>query len=424
MGLRGLQPAQLQHVVQKAQQLGAGRLDPLQVLYQLLFIVQMPPGQGGEAHHGVQRRAHVVGDIGQEGVPGVSRLLRLVQGLLQDGGALPLPADLLVHRPAAEHNLGHALVGADVDNEGLYVLQLSLAEDPIVDMIGFTFFQRLPDVGRGNLLAEALPVLRADPAVRVLVGEAGEGPDLQIAAKAEPVPGADPVGLDDVRLQIGVEHRLVVRAEALDQLQPADQLVVHLLQELQVLLRLLLKLFLQKSGPLGGPAAVALRGVGQEDVKHAPQAPRLDEVAEVLRPADGPVLPDNAVLHIVQVEAVLGNLLLDALFHLFQVIGVDHALEGAAGVLQELLLRSAAVNLVQRPVDIEDLPVLVPVNEKAAGHLVGKALNLPGGQALPVPEVPAGGKQIFNQARIFKHGAASLSGISLYHTTFSRVCHV
>ena len=390
MNLTGLQPAQLQHVIQKAHQLGAGRLDPLQVFFQPFGLLQMSFCQGREAYDGVHGCAHIVGNIGQEGIPGISCQLRLGQGLLQNGGTLPLPADLLIHGPAGEHNLRRLLVGADVDNKGLHVFWVSLAENAVIDMIGFLLFQGLPNIGRTYLPAETLPVLWVDPAVGIALGKAGKGPDLQIPAKLKTLPAADPVGLNDIRRQVRVKHRLIIRTEALDQLQPPDQLVVHLLQEIQGLIRLLLelplllKLLLQNSSPLRDPAAVTLRDIRQEDIERTSQLLRLNEVAEILHPADGPVPPGDAVLHIIQVEAVLGDLLPDAVLHILRVLGMNHALEGSAGQGPELLLRLAAEHLEDGAVDVEDPAVVVPVDEEAPGHLVGEVLDLPGGETLPV----------------------------------------
>ncbi len=96
---------------------------------------------------------------------------------------------------------------------------------------------------------------------------------------------------------------------------------------------------------------------------------------------------------------------------------MDKTLKSPAGEVPKRLLRVTSENLKDSAVDVENLPVVVPVDEKTAGHLVGKALDLPGGEAFPALEVPAGGKQVFNQAVVFNHGGrASFPSFSLsYH---------
>ena len=212
-----------------------------------------------------------------------------------------------------------------------------------------------------------------------------------------------------------MEHRLVVCAESLDQLQPADQLVVHLLQEFHGLVRLLLELpfllelLLQNGGPLGHALVAALRDVGQEDVKHAPQPLSLNVVAEILHPAGGPVPPENAVLHIVQVEAAVRDLFRNAPLHSLPVLGTDQPLEGAPGEGPELRHVPAAEDLEKGLIGVQDLPGGVLIDEEAAGHLVREALNLLGGGVFPVLEAPAGIQKILDQAMVFDHAERPLS---------------
>ena len=71
---------------------------------------------------------------------------------------------------------------------------------------------------------------------------------------------------------------------------------------------------------------------------------------------------------------------------------MHETLEGSAGKLPKFLLRLTAKCAQDGAVQVENLSVVIPVYEKAAGHLIGKTLDLPGGQAFPVPKIPAAGQ--------------------------------
>ena len=107
-------------------------------------------------------------------------------------------------------------------------------------------------------------------------------------------------------------------------------------------------------------------------------------MSEILHPADGTILPDNAVFHIVQIKAVLLDLLPDAGLHVLYVPRVNHAQERSSGEVLKLLFRLTAEHLEDGPVGVEHLTVVVPIDKKSPGHLIGKPFNLPGGEALPV----------------------------------------
>ena len=50
----------------------------------------------------------------------------------------------------------------------------------------------------------------------------------------------------------------------------------------------------------------------------------------IFNPADGAVLSDDAVFHVIQVILAVGDLFPDTLFHLVQVVGMHDALKGVA----------------------------------------------------------------------------------------------
>ena len=94
-------------------------------------------------------------------------------------------------------------------------------------------------------------------------------------------------------------------------------------------------------------------------------------MAVVLNPPDGPVPPDNPVLHVIQVVLAEGDLLPDALLHLLQVLGVDHPPEGVARMGAEFRHGVALEHAEQCLVCVNDLLALRGVvDEKAPRHLV------------------------------------------------------
>ena len=89
----------------------------------------------------------------------------------------------------------------------------------------------------------------------------------------------------------------------------------------------------------------------------------------VLDPADLTVPAHNAVFHIVKICFVGDNLLVDALFHLPDILRVDQPGEGIAGIPLKFLQIITAVHPDQRPVGVNQ--PLVPVgtvDKKPAGH--------------------------------------------------------
>ena len=102
----------------------------------------------------------------------------------------------------------------------------------------------------------------------------------------------------------------------------------------------------QADDPLLIQASKGLFGdIGEKDVKDVPIGAGVDEVAVVLDPAEFPILTDDAVIHPVQVPALLHDLLPDALRHPFPVLGIDQALESTAGIGPKILFILAAVHL-------------------------------------------------------------------------------
>ena len=238
---------------------------------------------------------------------------------------------------------------------------------------------------RGRLLQKELPVLRVDPDADVPGEEAAAalGPDALLRNRLRP--GAHAVGQELVPVQIGVEDGLVVDAEPLDDLQAAQVLLVDEGALLVVLLdeglELLLvpALLLDEGGPLVLPALPLLRGVPQEDIEDAAGGGALDEVTVVLNPPDGAVLAHDPVFHVIQIVLAGGDLLPDALLHLLQVLGVDHAPEGVPRQLPELRHILALKDPQQPAVGVDNpLPLLRAVDEEPAGHLVHELNQIAG----------------------------------------------
>ena len=191
---------------------------------------------------------------------------------------------------------------------------------------------------------------------------------------------------------------------------------------------------MDQQGPLGEQLLLLLRGVRQEYVEHAPHGLGVHIVPVILDPADGPVPPDDAVLHIVQVVPAGGHLVQDALFHRLQVLRKDQAPEGAPGHFPELRHVGALEDAQQAPVGVQDLLFAVrAVDQEAAGHFVHEIYDLTGrlqglsvqaGECLRRPrlsqlaERQAAGPQAVQKRQnmidqgpsLFLHNASSLRG--------------
>ena len=81
-GLAGLYLADVQDIVNQAQQMLAGGGDFLGVLHHTLRIVHVPGQQGGKAHDGVHGGADVMAHVGEEGALCPVGLLGDAEGLL------------------------------------------------------------------------------------------------------------------------------------------------------------------------------------------------------------------------------------------------------------------------------------------------------------------------------------------------------
>ena len=74
-------------------------------------------------------------------------------------------------------------------------------------------------------------------------------------------------------------------------------------------------------------------GVFHKDIKEVAVTVGMNKMSIVLNPPDGPVLPYNAVFHLVQIVAVCKNLLFDAPLGFFYVLWVNQPMKRITGVL-------------------------------------------------------------------------------------------
>ena len=215
-----------QQLVDHVQQLAAGSLHPVQVVRRLLGAAQVQLGQGGEAEDGMERGAHVVGHVGQEGIFAVDGQVGLGQRLRQQGLLFHLLLDLLVHPAVAHHHLADPLLVAHVHHPQLDVLQLLPHEHPVVEVIGPAGLQLFLHVVRGGGPEHQVPVLWVDPHGHIALGIAGIGPVRHLVIEQRGGAHAQPIGDDLVPVQVHIADRLVVDAQSLDDLQLPQVLLV------------------------------------------------------------------------------------------------------------------------------------------------------------------------------------------------------
>ena len=118
------------------------------------------------------------------------------------------------------------------------------------------------------------------------------------------------------------------------------------------------------------------RNVGNKDVIDAAVGLGLRIVTVVVNPADGAVLPDDAVFHIVDVVLARRHLFFDGLLDHPVIVRVQHAPEGVPGQRLELLQVPAAEDVKGGAVGVQQLLGLrSPVDKETAGHVPADLLH-------------------------------------------------
>ena len=97
----------------------------------------------------------------------------------------------------------------------------------------------------------------------------------------------------------------------------------------------------------------------------------------ILDTADGAVLTDNAVFHVIHIVGAELDLFGNAVFHLVQVFGVNDAAEGTARMRHKFFEACALENSQKLLVGIENFfPAVGVVYQKSAGDFVEEVLYL------------------------------------------------
>ena len=145
-----------------------------------------------------------------------------------------------------------------------------------------------------------------------------------------------------------------------------------------------------------------------------------DVLPVILHPAHDPAFLDNAVIHVVHVAVLAGNLLSNRSFYRFQLFRMHDPAERALRVSVKIVEVVAIKNFNQRVVCVYDFFVFFGgVYKKAAGDLVDKFLDLQCGIELLLFR---NGKGVLN---IFILPIASVQQIEhRLNNTFSRVPYV
>ena len=309
---------------------------------------------------------------------------------------------------------GH--IGQQRGNRGHQVRQfgrrLNLLRQPAV------FFLRLFGVLQGLLIRPALPNL----VVHVLEAhhDAGSSPGHVDFAKVDPVmPGAGLHGPDEIDgkpvpglkpfQDIGQAHlllhplpvflrdhgvhvfRLGIRVPRMAQ-GVADGLVVNLVHVRMVQRHLLGHHVVdQVHGVIGGgqggnhrvpggavrfPLQLFIRDVGNEDHVHPAVGLCFRIVPVVVHPADGAVLPDNAVLRVIHLLFAFGDLVDNGEGDPVVILRMHHAPEGIPRQAFEFLQAAASKDIAHRLVGIDQLfRRFRPVDKEPAGHVPADLLD-------------------------------------------------
>ena len=210
-GLVGVDPGQLEYLVDHVQQLTAAGFDAVQIIRHDLRTVQVVPGQSRKAENSVQRRTHIVGHVGQEGVLGHDGGVGVMQGLLQQLLLLHLPAQFLVHPAAAQDDLGGTVLPAHIDKTDLQVLHRAVLHHPVIEVKGQVPRQLPAHAGRRGLHGHPVPVLLVDPHADVVLHTGGIRQHVSLGENCLR-PAAEPVGTDLFLLHVHIEDGLVVDA--------------------------------------------------------------------------------------------------------------------------------------------------------------------------------------------------------------------
>ena len=296
--------------------------------------------------------------VGQKIIFGHDGQIGVFQRLRQDLLLLDLPPKLLVHPAVAHYNLIYLVSAAHIDKPELEVLHLPLAYHPVINVIGAAPRYFLPDILRRGSLGHHLPILRVDPNIYIVseipVQVPGPvfGPELPLGALAQPV------GQNAIFFQLRIEDGLVIDAQPLYYLQAPQMLLVD---DGPLPVILLHQALVACFAPplLLHPALHLLGGVSQKDIEKVPYRLSVDKVAVVLNPANRAVSAGNAVLYIVQVVLALGNLPLDTLLYLLQVVGEHQPPKGTMGHILKLIPCIALKDAQQALVGVDN--ALIPV---------------------------------------------------------------
>ena len=123
-------------------------------------------------------------------------------------------------------------------------------------------------------------------------------------------------------------------------------------------------------------ALMLFRDVGDEDVVDPAVGIGIGIVAVVVHPAHRAVPADDPVLRVVHLGLVALDLLLDGFGHVFEIVGMEHPLEGVACQGPELLRVPATEDAVHRVIGVQQLPrAVVLIDEEAARHVFAELFN-------------------------------------------------
>ena len=206
-----LHAGHLQDVVDEAQEVGARRVDSVQVPRRPLPVPQVPPGQLAGAQNGVQRGAHIVGHAAEEGLLGGLVLPGQLEGLLQQTPLLELTLLLAVHFPEAEDHLLRGQGGVKEDPHADPAVLLPKAPQELPAEVPRPLADQLADVLAGEALGEIPENLRLQDlpggAQQVGVGACGGDPRPDVVRALDHLVGL-PLIVHPVEGVVGVAQHL------------------------------------------------------------------------------------------------------------------------------------------------------------------------------------------------------------------------
>ena len=375
----------LQHLVNHIQKPMPRGFNLFQILIDGVVLFQIQLCKRGKAEDGIQWRSHIVGHIGQEGILCRHSQICLFQRVGQELFLLQLLLYFLIHPPIAKDHLRRVGPMPRVHQPQLQILGQALHHGAVIEVVRAALFELLPNIIRRRSPSHYLPVLRMHPGLYVGVRKPGVFLFLEALFKQRRGPFAHPVGLYDILFKVHIADGIVIHAEALDNLQPPllllpgqiPLLVIGQSEGFQFFL--ILPPLVQQGGFFGENLFPFFGGVADEDIENASHRHRVHIVSVILNPAHLPILSLNAVLHIIQIAPAPGDLLLNAGFHPFQVVGMHQATKRIPCPRPELRHGPALEYLKQGAVGVDDLfPGVRAVDQEAAGHFVHKLDPLPG----------------------------------------------